>query len=102
MVIFEQETFLLVYSCIFFDSFDNNLLSSYYLYQYEIINGKLTNKKVIAEYDGHYGHIFQNNRSSSTFGNLQLAPDGRIYSNPEFLGGIAVSPKSRAVHSDNW
>ncbi|MBK7879770.1 MAG: T9SS type A sorting domain-containing protein [Saprospiraceae bacterium] len=70
------------------------LSSSYYLYQYEIINGKLSNKQVIAEYDGHYGHIFQNNRSSSTFGNLQLAPDGRIYSNPEFL-------QSRYMHVIN-
>lgn len=76
---------------------DNRFLylsSSYYLYQYEIINGKLSNKQVIAEYDGHYGHIFQNNRSSSTFGNLQLAPDGRIYSNPEFL-------QSRYMHVIN-
>ncbi|NOT38822.1 MAG: T9SS type A sorting domain-containing protein [Saprospiraceae bacterium] len=70
------------------------LSSSYYLYQYEIIDGKLSNKTVIAEYDGHIGHVFDNNTSSSTFGNLQLAPDGRIYSNPEFL-------QSRYMHIIN-
>lgn len=55
-----------------------------HLYQFEIVHDSLKNRTTIAEYDGYREYHPPNWMIPTRFGQLQQAPDGRIYGQENF------------------
>lgn len=55
------------------------------LYQYPLVDNKLSGRIEIARYDGFLSHLFGNAYGPTYFGQLQNGPDNRIYCNSNFL-----------------
>lgn len=55
-----------------------------HLYQFEIVNDSLKNRTTIAEYDGYREYHPPNWMIPTRFGQMQQAPDGRIYGQENF------------------
>lgn len=55
------------------------------LYQYPIVNGRLDRGEVIDIYDGYLSYNSPGFYGQNQFGQLQIAPDGRIYCHTDFV-----------------